>query len=272
MRAQLDARRIPALRHDLETHRSPAKWPTPAAGGSRSRSKATARVSRSSGKTIEFAGYLRAYVEGSDDPEAELADQERVLPQLDVGEGSTAANWKPKSHTTQPPARFSEASLTRRWKNWASAGPAPTLRSSTPFSPRLRLQEGERAGSHLDGVRGGAAAGKAFAEPGRLRLHGGDGRRSRRHQPRRSGVLGIPARFYYGKATGGLKPKVESKMEEIDNRELRRMLLGTPVGGPHAGSIFVCISKNGPYLVQENADAEPQGEPGRSDAARRANG
>ena len=39
-----------------------------------------------SGKTIDFPGYLRAYVEGSDDPEAELADQEIVLPSVAVGE------------------------------------------------------------------------------------------------------------------------------------------------------------------------------------------
>jgi DNA topoisomerase-1 len=38
------------------------------------------------GKTIDFAGYLRAYVEGADDPEAELADRETVLPSVEVGE------------------------------------------------------------------------------------------------------------------------------------------------------------------------------------------
>ncbi len=38
------------------------------------------------GKTIDFAGYLRAYVEGSDDPQAELAEQDTVLPNVEVGE------------------------------------------------------------------------------------------------------------------------------------------------------------------------------------------
>ncbi len=33
-----------------------------------------------SGRTIVFPGFLRAYVEGSDDPDAALDDQERVLP------------------------------------------------------------------------------------------------------------------------------------------------------------------------------------------------
>ncbi len=66
-----------------------------------------------SGKTIDFPGYLRAYVEGSDDPEAELADQETVLPAVAVGEALDCSELEPKSHTTQPPARFSEATLTR---------------------------------------------------------------------------------------------------------------------------------------------------------------
>ena len=41
---------------------------------------------QASGKTIEFAGYLRAYVEGADDPESDLADREKMLPTVAVGE------------------------------------------------------------------------------------------------------------------------------------------------------------------------------------------
>ena len=66
-----------------------------------------------SGRTIDFAGFLRAYVEGSDDPHAELADQETLLPALAVAEAVQCQALEPKDHTTQPPARFTEASLTR---------------------------------------------------------------------------------------------------------------------------------------------------------------
>src|SRR5690606_19385379 len=65
------------------------------------------------GKTIDFAGYLRAYVEGSDDPQADLAERDTVLPSVVVGESLSLSELEPKSHTTQPPARYSEASLTR---------------------------------------------------------------------------------------------------------------------------------------------------------------
>lgn len=66
---------------------------------------------RTSGSTIEFAGYLRAYVEGSDDPEAELADREKILPQLSVGQKLNVAETEALKHETQPPARFTEGSL-----------------------------------------------------------------------------------------------------------------------------------------------------------------
>ncbi len=66
-----------------------------------------------SGKTIEFAGYLRAYVEGSDDPDAELDDREVRLPSVREGERIDALSVTPNGHTTQPPARFTEASLVK---------------------------------------------------------------------------------------------------------------------------------------------------------------
>jgi len=73
-----------------------------------------------SGKAVQFAGFLRAYVEGSDDPAAELGDQETVLPQLNVGDlvsagGSLALeSLDVKGHETSPPARYTDASLVKR--------------------------------------------------------------------------------------------------------------------------------------------------------------
>ncbi|HEY7073394.1 MAG TPA: DNA topoisomerase, partial [Acidimicrobiales bacterium] len=67
-----------------------------------------------SGRTITFPGYLRVYVEGSDDPEADLDDRERLLPDLVVGQVLPDPAVEPVGHTTQPPARFTEASLVKR--------------------------------------------------------------------------------------------------------------------------------------------------------------
>ncbi|HMF96248.1 MAG TPA: type I DNA topoisomerase [Vicinamibacterales bacterium] len=79
-------------------------------------------VFTASGKAIEFAGFRRAYVEGSDDPLAELEEQETLLPKLTVGEQVERASsgaaarvqvlaLEPKRHDTLPPARYTEASL-----------------------------------------------------------------------------------------------------------------------------------------------------------------
>ncbi len=64
-----------------------------------------------SGKTVTFPGFLRAYVEGSDDPEAELGDQERILPPMTEGDTLEPIGVEPLAHATQPPARYTEASL-----------------------------------------------------------------------------------------------------------------------------------------------------------------
>src|SRR5204863_418854 len=66
-----------------------------------------------SGKTITDPGFLRAYVESSDDEEAEAEDAERRLPNLVKDQGLRADALNPVGHTTQPPARFTEASLVK---------------------------------------------------------------------------------------------------------------------------------------------------------------
>ncbi len=73
----------------------------------------TAAVFKSSGKQIVFPGFFRAYVEGSDDPEAALEDQESMLPALLVGEKVQVKKVEPKGHETKPPARFTEATLVK---------------------------------------------------------------------------------------------------------------------------------------------------------------
>lgn len=68
---------------------------------------------RARGNTLEFAGFLRAYVEGSDDPEAVLEDREVVLPPLAAGDAVETRELRPEPHETRPPPRYTDASLVK---------------------------------------------------------------------------------------------------------------------------------------------------------------
>ncbi|MEM9448133.1 MAG: type I DNA topoisomerase [Cyanobacteria bacterium P01_E01_bin.6] len=68
---------------------------------------------RATGKRIDFPGFFRAYVEGSDDPDAAIEDREVVLPPLAVGDAVNCSELEAVGHETQPPARYTEASLVK---------------------------------------------------------------------------------------------------------------------------------------------------------------
>ena len=128
-------------------------------------------VFSASGKVIEFAGFRRAYVEGSDDPMAELGEQESALPKLSVGEivAADAASrlhlvaLDAKGHETTPPARYTEASLIKELERLGHRT-AVDLRVNDRDhrTARLHLPTGQGAGAELYGVCGHAAAADPF--------------------------------------------------------------------------------------------------------------
>ena len=68
-------------------------------------------VFQANGMRIVSPGFLRAYVEGKEDTEEALTDQERPLPALKEGMTPNCVSVEPKTHETKPPGRFSEAGL-----------------------------------------------------------------------------------------------------------------------------------------------------------------
>ncbi len=66
-----------------------------------------------SGKVINFYGFLKAYVEGADDPDADRDDRERRLPPLAEADPLDVLRLAPAEHSTRPPARYTEASLVK---------------------------------------------------------------------------------------------------------------------------------------------------------------
>lgn len=84
-----------------------------------------------SGRVLLFAGFLRVYVEGRDDPRSRAEDEERFLPKLSRGETVEVASAEPNGHTTQPPARYTGPAWSANWRSRAWAG-----RRRTPPSCR----------------------------------------------------------------------------------------------------------------------------------------
>ena len=141
-------------------------------------------VFSASGRVITFHGFLKAYVEGTDEG-AQKDDAETRLPNLDEGDRVSAA-----SVTRQRPRDQAAGALHRGDPDQGARGardrPPVDVRLDHRHDPqpRLRLQEGHRAGPGLAGVLGDPAAGGALPAADLLRVHRPDGGRARRHRRR----------------------------------------------------------------------------------------
>jgi DNA topoisomerase-1 len=201
-----------------------------------------------SGKTIEFPGYLRAYVEGADDPEANLAEREVVLPKLEVGETLDWRDLTAKSHTTQPPNRYSEASLTRALEEMGIGRPSTY---ASIIDTILARQYVFKRGNVL------VPTWTAFAVCQLLEKHLPNlvdyqftAAMEDELDAISRGELGhvdYLRGFYFGKDNCGLKEQIKNKIGEIDARDVSRVTIGQPDG---QDPVFVRIGRYGPFLEQ----------------------
>jgi len=209
---------------------------------------------QASGKTIDFAGYLRAYVEGSDDPESDLADREEVLPAVSLGETLQCVDMEPKSHTTQPPNRYSEASLTRALEEMGIGRPSTYASIIDTILARDYVFKLKRSNVLVP-------TWTAFAVSQLLETHlpelvdyqfTADMEDELDAISRgEMGHLEYLKTFYFGNEHPGLKQLLENKVSEIDARTVCRISLGKPAGeGAAAEEIFVRVGRYGPFLEQ----------------------
>lgn len=79
---------------------------------------------RVSGSTIKFAGFLALYEDSRDEDMAQDEDEGRILPDMEVGEVLDLRKLLPEQHFTQPPPRFTEATLVRALEEYGIGRPS----------------------------------------------------------------------------------------------------------------------------------------------------
>lgn len=204
-------------------------------------------VFRANGKAIEFPGYLRAYVEGADDPDQELADKETLLPDVSTGERVECAGLEPKTHTTNPPPRYTEASLVKELEANGIGRPSTY---ATIIDTILRREYVVKDGNSL------VPTFMAFAVVGLLEKNFEelvDIEFTARMENELDAIslgeeqsLPYLKSFYFGRdGKPGLKPLVE---KDIDARESCTLPLGKDEQGR---AVNVRIGRYGPYLERD---------------------
>ena len=189
-------------------------------------------VFRASGKSYEFLGFRMAYVDISDDPDAD--EGEAVLPAMGEGEGLVCNALDANGHTTQPPARYTEATLVKVLEDSGIGRPSTyasiinTITSERGYvwkkgnalvpswTAFAKTQLLERYFAHLvdygftatmEEALDAVARGEAEAEKW---LHS----------------------FYFGNGTAGLSELVsEDNLAKIDMAEVNKIVIGTDAAG-----------------------------------------
>jgi DNA topoisomerase-1 len=216
-----------------------------------------------SGRTIDFPGFLRAYVEGSDDPEAELADRESLLPAVQTGDLIECRGLEPKSHATQPPARYTEASLTKSLEEMGIGRPSTY---ASIIDTILAREYVFKKGNAL------VPTWTAFSVVKLLEKHLGslvDYEFTAKMEDFLDAIsrheaeyLAYLRDFYFGGVEPGLKKQVQQKIEEIDAREVSRFTIGKPNDPEHPEEVVLRVGRFGPFLEQgERRASIPDGMP-----------
>ncbi len=223
-----------------------------------------------SGRTITFAGFLKAYVETVDEQAGgEADDAESRLPQLTQGQRLDATELTPDGHSTNPPARYTEASLIKALEELGIGRPSTYSSIIKTIQDRGYVH---KKGSAL------VPSWVAFAVTGLLEQHFGRlvdyGFTAAMEDELDAIASGTERRsnwlnnFYFGgdhgvadsiARSGGLKKLVGVNLEGIDAREVNSIKLFDDAEGR---AVNVRVGKNGPYLermvVGDDGEPTPQ--------------
>jgi DNA topoisomerase-1 len=208
-------------------------------------------VFTTSGRTITFPGFLRAYVEDTDDTDGEKDDSQKRLPQLVRGDGLDPREFEPTGHTTNPPSRYTEPSLVKAMEELGVG--RPSTYASIMQTIQDRGYVWKKGAALVPTFTAFAVVNLLESYFGRLVDYGftasvendlddianGEGSR-----------VDWLTRFYFGapdsqdsdriSAQGGLKRLIEARLEEIDARGVSSI--------PLTDDVMVRVGRYGPYL------------------------
>ena len=200
-------------------------------------------VFTASGTRIVFPGFIRAYVEGADDPEAALEDREVLLPDLKVKDTLKSKGIEALQHETKPPARFTEASLVQMLEKEGIGRPSTYASIIGTIVDRGYVR---KAGAALVPTFTG------FAVTQLLERHfdslvdtGFTAKMEESLDEIAEGkieYLPYLKSFYLGKT--GLRERVKAQDKNIDPEESRTVLLH------HLKGIDIKVGKFGPYIIK----------------------
>ncbi len=81
-------------------------------------------ILRANGSVVKFEGFLKVYEESSDDDKSPINDRDRLLPPMNEGDKSKLMDVLPEQHFTQPPPRYTEASLVKKMEELGIGRPS----------------------------------------------------------------------------------------------------------------------------------------------------
>jgi DNA topoisomerase-1 len=205
-----------------------------------------------SGKIITFPGFLRAYVEETDDDATERDDRETRLPQVTESQTLAAVAIDPQPHATTPPARFTEASLVKQLEELGIG--RPSTYASILGTIQDRGYVFKRGTALVPSFTAFAVVGLLEQHFGRLVDYGFTASMEDDLDQIASGAAQSAqwlTKFYFGDSSSstedpqGLKELVTDRLAEIDAREVNSL----PIGNAEDGETVVArVGRYGPYV------------------------
>jgi DNA topoisomerase I len=202
------------------------------------------------GNTIIFPGFLRVYVEGSDNPDAALEDREVLLPPLEEGDTVKVVDLDAERHQTKPPARFTEASLVQQLEKAGIGRPSTYASIIATLYERSYIRRQDRAlAPTFTGMAVVQLLENHFEELVEYSFTRNMENALDQIAWGKEDSLQYLQRFYFGES--GLLTRVEARENEIKPEQSRSIAL--PQLSEHQS---VKIGRYGAYIVHHAGDEE----------------